>query len=110
MDYPHRDGDALGGNDPSSPPDSLVEHGYRQQADDWQFNYPNLIEPNSRRLVNQNEWPPFAQNGDASRGFKKWWYHPMPRVPGHYKDAVNNNKLNNWWEYIMDFTRHPESL
>jgi len=36
----------------------------------------------------------------------------MPRVPGHYKDpgnAMNHGKLNNWWEYIVNWDRHPES-
>jgi hypothetical protein len=82
------------------------------QADDWETNYPNLTGLASKRLVNVNEWLPMAQNGDAGRGFKKWWMQHMPRVSGHYKDAtipVNNGKLNNWWEYIFNFDKHPET-
>jgi hypothetical protein len=81
-------------------------------ADDWQFNYPLLIGGATKRSVNLNEWTPMAQDGDAGRGYKKWWYHHMPRVPGHYVDAGNggnNGKLNNWWEYLVNFNRHIET-
>ena len=81
-------------------------------ADDWQFNYPNLVGSTTRRLVNVDEWRPMAQDLEAGRGFKKWWYHHFPRVPGHYRDATNptnDGKLNNWWEYIVNFDNHPES-
>jgi hypothetical protein len=80
-------------------------------ADDWQFNYPKLVGASTKRQVNVEEWRPMAQDGDAGRGYKKWWYHHMPRVPGHYADpanAGNHGKLNNWWEYIVNFRRHPE--
>ncbi len=81
-------------------------------GDDWYFNYPNLVGTSTRRLVNVEEWRPMAQDGEPGRAFKKWWYHHMPRVPGHYVDANNagnNGKLNNWWEYIVNFNRHPET-
>jgi hypothetical protein len=89
----------------------LANQAY-SQADDWQFNYPNLVGSASKRLVNASEWTPYAQDGNAGRGFKKWWYFQMPRVPGHYADAgnaTNNRKLNNWWEYVTDFNKHPET-
>jgi hypothetical protein len=81
-------------------------------ADDWEFNYPNLIGAATKRMVNVNEWTPMAQDGDAGRGYKKWFYHHMPRVPGQYVDAGNsgnNGRLNNWWEYIVNFNRHVET-
>jgi hypothetical protein len=80
-------------------------------GDDWYYNYPNLVGSASRRLVNVEEWRPMAQDGEPGRAFKKWWYHHMPRVPGSYVDtnAANNGKLNNWWEYIVDFNRQPET-
>jgi hypothetical protein len=81
-------------------------------ADDWQFNYPKLVGASTKRQVNVDEWRPLAQDFDAGRGFKKWWYHHMPRVPGHYADAANPGnhlKLNNWWEYLTNFNRHPET-
>ena len=81
-------------------------------GDDWYFNYPNLVGTSTRRLVNVEEWRPMAQDGEAGRAFKKWWYHHMPRVPGHYVDASNagnHGKLNNWWEYIVNPNRHPET-
>jgi hypothetical protein len=83
-------------------------------ADDWAFNYPNLIGAATKRLVNVDEWTPMdpSMEYDRGRAFKKWMYHHMPRLPGHYVDAgnaMNNHKLNNWWEYIVNFDRHPES-
>ncbi|HKP96179.1 MAG TPA: hypothetical protein VJ385_10510 [Fibrobacteria bacterium] len=90
---------------------SLANTAYTQ-ADDWQFNYPNLAGAATKRLVNASEWTPYAQDGDAGRGFKKWWFYQMPRVPGHYVDAgnaANNRKLNNWWEYAVNFNKHPET-
>lgn len=81
-------------------------------CDDWQDNYPNLIGLGSKRLVNVEEWRPMAQDGDPGRGFKKWWFQHMPRIPGHYKDAAilaNDGKLNNWWEYVFNFNKHPET-
>ncbi len=81
-------------------------------GDDWYFNYPNLAGSSTRRLVNVEEWRPMAQDGEPGRAFKKWWYHHMPRVPSHYVDAnnaANNGKLNNWWEYLVNFNRHPET-
>jgi hypothetical protein len=81
-------------------------------ADDWEFNYPNLVGASTKRMVNLNEWVPMAQDGDAGRGYKKWFYHHLPRVPGHYVDAGNagnNGRLNNWWEYVVNFNRHVET-
>jgi hypothetical protein len=81
-------------------------------ADDWMFNYPKLVGTSTRRLVNADEWRPMAQNLEVRRGFKKWYFHHMPRLPGHYQDpnnAANRGKLNNWWEYVVNFDRHPES-
>jgi hypothetical protein len=80
-------------------------------ADDWQFNYPKLVGASTKRQVNVEEWRPMASDGDPGRGFKKWWFHHFPRVPGHYADAANpgnDHRLNNWWEYTVDFRRHPE--
>jgi hypothetical protein len=81
-------------------------------GDDWYFNYPKLVGSSTARLVNVEEWRPMAQDGEPGRAFKKWWYHHMPRVPGHYVDAGNagnDGKLNNWWEYIVNPNRHPET-
>ena len=88
-----------------------LSNSVSSMADDWQFNYPKLVGASTKRLVNVDEWTPMASDGDAGRGFKKWWYHHMPRVPGHYADSANvgnDGKLNNWWEYIVNFRRHPE--
>lgn len=81
-------------------------------ADDWQYNYPALAGPAARRLVDQAEWLPYAQNGDAGRGFLKWWMLHMPRVPGLYANdgnARNKFRLNNWWDYVVTPWRHPET-
>ncbi len=90
---------------------ALANQAY-SQADDWQFNYPLLIGAATKRLVNASEWTGYAQDGNPGRGFKKWLYLHYPRLPGIYKDAanaVNNNKLNNWWEYVVNFNQHPET-
>lgn len=82
-------------------------------ADDWMFNYPRLAGASTKRQVNLTEWLPMAQDGDAGRGFKKWWYFHMPRVAGVLPAStaypMDSYKLNNWWEYIANFNRHPES-
>ncbi|MDB5106798.1 MAG: C-terminal target protein [Fibrobacteres bacterium] len=90
---------------------ALTNQAY-SQADDWQFNYPLLIGAATKRLVSAGEWTGYAQDGNSGRGFKKWMQLHYPRLPGLYKDAANatnNNKLNNWWEYVVDFNKHPET-
>ncbi|MGC8832793.1 MAG: hypothetical protein ACP5R4_01965 [Armatimonadota bacterium] len=65
-------------------------------CDDW-LNYPNLT--GKRRLVNCSEWG----SGDI-REHHKWWFRHLPKAPGR-----TDGKLNNWWCYIVDFNRYPES-
>jgi hypothetical protein len=65
-------------------------------CDDW-LNYPNLT--GKRRLVDCSEWG----NGDI-REHHKWWFRHLPKAPGR-----TDGKLNNWWCYIVDFNRYPES-
>jgi hypothetical protein len=79
-------------------------------APDWLYNYPRLL--GTKEQVSASTWVPMAQNGDYGRGWKKFWFQHMPRIPGLYRDAANANndgKLNNWWEYIINFNRHPET-
>lgn len=83
-------------------------------ADDWAYNYPKLQGAVTKRQVNVDEWTPMDPmlEYDRGRAFKKWFYHHIPRLPGHYVDAsnaMNDHKLNNWWEYIVNFQHHPES-
>ncbi len=65
-------------------------------CDDW-LNYPDLT--GKKRLVNCEEWG----NGDI-REHHKWWLHHLPKVSGK-----TDGKLNNWWNYIVDFNSYPES-
>ncbi|MDB5050640.1 MAG: hypothetical protein JWO30_3711 [Fibrobacteres bacterium] len=102
-------------------PPNLVNHSqeyvywsfdnYYSQADDWLYNYPLLQGASTRRLMNQNEWLPMAQDGEIQRGFVKWYFQHYPRVTGRYSDgtAANSNRLNNWWEYAVNFNLYPET-
>jgi hypothetical protein len=79
-------------------------------APDWAYNYPRLT--GQKEIVGRDTWRPMAQDGDYGRGWKKFWFQHMPHVPGLYRDpnnANNDGKLNNWWEYIVNFNRHPET-
>ncbi len=65
-------------------------------CDDW-LNYPHLT--GQRRQVNCEEWG----NGDI-RAHHRWWLQHLPRAAGR-----SDGKLNNWWAYLVDFNRFPES-
>ncbi len=65
-------------------------------CDDW-LNYPQLT--GKRRQVNCAEWG----NGDI-RQHHIWWMKHLPHVAGRTKGY-----LNNWWAYLVDFNRFPES-
>lgn len=66
-------------------------------CDNW-LNYPDLKgEP---RKMNTSDWG----NGDI-RAHHKWWLSRLPKAPGRAPDG----KLANWWGYIQDFNRYPES-
>ncbi|MDB5106797.1 MAG: hypothetical protein JWP91_4486 [Fibrobacteres bacterium] len=85
---------------------------YYSQADDWLYNYPVLQGASTRRLLNVNEWTPMAQDGESQRGFVKWYYQHYPRFAGKYVDASNasnNNRLNNWWEYVVNYNNYAET-
>lgn len=65
-------------------------------SDDW-LNYPNLT--GKKRLVDCSEWG----NGDI-REHHKWWLRHLPKAPGR-----TDGKLNNWWDYVVDFNAYAES-
>jgi hypothetical protein len=65
-------------------------------CDDW-LNYPDLT--GQRRQVNCKEW---GEGG--TRAHHKWWLHRLPRAAGR-----TDGRLNNWWAYVFDFNRFPES-
>ena len=76
------------------------------------YNYPKLQGASTKRLMNQNEWLPMAQDGEIQRGFVKWYFQHYPRFKGTYVDAVNagnNGRQNNWWEYAVNFNLYPET-
>ncbi|MDP2363352.1 MAG: hypothetical protein Q8M94_06235 [Ignavibacteria bacterium] len=58
-------------------------------CEDW-LNYPNLT--GAFQQFNCTRW---NCNG---REFLKWWLKHLPKAPG-----FSDNKLNNWWRYIVDF-------
>jgi hypothetical protein len=65
-------------------------------CDDW-LHYPNLT--GRRRQVDREEW-----GGGEIRAHHRWWFQHLPRAQGRTK-----GKLNNWWSYVTDFNRFPES-
>ncbi len=65
-------------------------------CDDW-LNYPNLT--GATRVVAADDWG----NGDI-RQRHVWWLSHLPRAAGR-SDGI----LNNWWAYVADFNRYPES-
>ena len=65
-------------------------------CDDW-LDFPHLT--GQRRRVHCSEWG----DGDT-RAHHCWWLQHLPRSPGRTDD-----KLNNWWAYVADFNRFPES-
>ncbi len=66
-------------------------------CDDW-LHYPNLT--GRRKLVDCSEW-----GGGDMRAHHRWWLAHLPKAPGRGPDG----KLANWWKYIVDFNRYPES-
>ncbi len=40
--------------------------------------------------------------------YHKWWFERIPHVSGSLFE-YGMNRLNNWWPYIYDFNRFPES-
>ena len=65
-------------------------------CDDW-LNYPHLT--GQRRQVNCEEW-----GSGEIRAHHRWWLRHLPHAPGR-----TEGKLNNWWAYVADFNRFPES-
>lgn len=66
-------------------------------CDDW-LDYPNLT--GTKRLMNDDDW-----GRGQIRMHHKWWLHHLPKTAGRGPDG----KLANWWAYVADFNRYPES-
>jgi Tol biopolymer transport system component len=88
--------------------DSDYDYGNAQTvtsyAPDWLNNFPSFT--GETASVNRNTW------GSVPNGYEpnyfKWWYQHMPHVDGRNTlDGID--RLNNWWGYIEDFNRWPES-
>jgi hypothetical protein len=85
------------------PPNGTFDYNYSNtnsvvsSADDWLLNYPGFQQ--ITHTFNAAEW------NFAHRQYLQWWFRHMPREPGRYADG----KLNNWWSYLVDFNRYPES-
>jgi len=73
-------------------------------APDWLNNFPNLIGDTAQ--VNRDTWgtEPYGYPGN----YMLWWYHHMPHVDGR-NTLDGYDRLNNWWGYIQDLNRWPES-
>ena len=66
-------------------------------CDDW-LDYPKLT--GKKRLMNADDW-----GAGGIRAHHKWWLHRLPKTPGRAPDG----NLANWWSYVSDFNRYPES-
>ena len=84
--------------------DSGYDYGNSQTvtsyAIDWMNNFPNFRGATSS--VNCSDW-----NCNQTDYFK-WWYQHMPHVDGR-NNHDGYDRLNNWWGYIQDLNRWPES-
>ncbi|MEW6358112.1 MAG: hypothetical protein AB1696_17395 [Planctomycetota bacterium] len=97
----HRPGHAACGNVHYAPnSESDYQWGNQRKVlssgDDW-LHYPRLT--GKKRLVNCTEWG----NGDC-REHHRWWFRHLPRASGR-----TDGKLNNWWDYVIDFNSYEES-
>lgn len=90
------------------PPNAAAGYDYgntrvvTSTAIDWMNNYPNLTGQTSS--VSRATWG----GPDYHRNFMKWWYSHMPHLDGR-NNHDGYNRLNNWYAYIFDFNRYPES-
>lgn len=84
-------------------PNSLKDYDWGNKTpvestcDDW-LDYPKLT--GKKRTVTTDDW-----GGGNIRSHHKWWMHRLPKAPGRGPDG----KLANWWAYVADFNRWPES-
>ncbi|MDG5816898.1 hypothetical protein QA601_17505 [Chitinispirillales bacterium ANBcel5] len=84
-------------------------------CEDWRENYPNLTYTATFYPVAKDVWgsdPISFENGYRHGFFKNWLLPSIPNRPGRFSDdtnQINNNKLNNWWEYIYNYNKYPES-
>lgn len=69
-------------------------------CDDWLHNWPNLKGASTKRLVDKSEW-----GGGDTRLHHIWWLSHLPKAPGVNPDG----KQNNWWKYVCNFSKYPES-
>jgi hypothetical protein len=80
------------------PPNGVKDYDWANQAkvstfaDNWSA-YPNVKEENPR-VIDCSEW------GCKHLGYMKWWFMHIPHVAG-----INpaDKKLNNWWNYVVDY-------
>lgn len=84
-------------------PNSLTDYDWGNRrpvlssADDW-LNYPDLT--GRHRPMTAADWG----HGDI-RAHHRWWLTRLPQAPGRGPDG----RLANWWRYVVDFNRYPES-
>ncbi len=66
-------------------------------CNDW-LNYPSTT--GIKTSLNCTPWSCSGNGvGGTSNFFEKWWLSHLP-----YKTGTTNNKLNNWWKYVMDYS------
>lgn len=77
------------------PPNTTSGYNYSSQqiinstCDQW-YSYPIL--KNETTALNCETW------GCSDLGYYRWWLKHLPKSGG-----VNDNMLNNWWLYLVDF-------
>ena len=63
------------------------------KCEDW-LNYPSTI--GSYQNINCLAWG--CDTSPTVINFEKWWLYHLP-----HKSGTTNNKLNNWWSYVVDY-------
>jgi hypothetical protein len=91
-------------------------NSFYTRGDDWLMNYPNLTGTATYYSNASQVWGCDNSTLTWENGYRfnfyKWMFARIPNKPGRYVDATNptnNGKLNNWWEYIYNFNKYPES-
>ena len=88
------------------PPNGVSDYDYGNSQyvwsthNDWLNNYPDLT--GDKELINSDAWD------SNMRLYHKWWFERIPHASGALYE-YGMNRLNNWWPYIYDFNRFPES-
>ncbi|MCI0359667.1 MAG: LamG domain-containing protein [Planctomycetaceae bacterium] len=81
------------------PPNAKSDYDYEREVLSWAddfLDYPHL--DGQRQPVSAKTW----NDGDAHRGYMRWYFAHVPRTVGTNDDG----RQNNWWKYLYDFDNY----